>query len=228
MREGLPNLQTVIGENAREFRLNAGLTLDQVSTAAKRRGLKWSESRVADFEAGRIAPSLTTLLAVCLALNDAGCTEAKLPLFVKYGGNTIKINDTLELLDTDIEKLLLGKPVTRSEPREPTPGDTTSMLGWKRTPFERKVMHHHEASIVTAARNAKMAGATEERIRKSLRISPLLLAHLSAALWDRSFSEERDHRAGAGASAQKRGRVSRGMQAELESAIEEAQHGNHQ
>lgn len=223
---GLVPLQTVIGLNAREFRLGAGLTLDQVSAAARRRGLKWSESRVADFEAGRVAPNLTTMLAVCLALNDAGCSEASLPLLCKYGGSPVKINDSLALLDQDVARLLNGKRIDGPEPLELGDNDPARLLGWKRTPFERKVFHRHEADIVTYARIAKTAGATEDRIRKSLGISPALLAHLSAALWGRSFSEERDRRAGVAANAQKRGRVSRDMQAELKSAIKGGQSGD--
>jgi hypothetical protein len=216
-----------MGLNAREFRHGAGLTLDQVSAAARRRGLKWSESRVADFEAGRVAPNLSTLLAFCLALNDAGCSEASLPLLVKYI-SPIRINDSLALLDADVVRLLDGRRVDGPEPMELTDDDPARVLGWKRTPLERKIFQRHEADLPTTARIAKTAGATEERIRKSVGISPMLLAHLSAALWSRSFSEERDHRAGADANAQKRGRVSRAMQAELNAAIEGGQRGDNQ
>ena len=224
---GWPSLQVVIGANAREFRLGAGLTLDQVSLAARRRGLKWSESRVADFEAGRAAPNLATLLAVCLALNDAGCPEANLPGLVKYV-SPIKINDSLDLLDADIVRLLAGEPANGPEPMEPVVGDPANALGWKRTPFERKIFHRYEAELTKSSRIARTAGATEDRIRKALGISPLLLAHLSTALWGSSFSEERDRRAGAAANAQKRGRVSRELQAELQSAIEGVSRGNSQ
>lgn len=63
---------------------------------------------------------------------------------------------------------------------------------------------------------------------KALRIAPLTLAHITAALWKSTFSEERDRRAGDGANAQKRGQVSRALQLELEVAIEEALSGNDQ
>ena len=45
-------LPEVIGDHARQLRLSAGLTLDQVAVATKVRGLNWTESRVADFESG--------------------------------------------------------------------------------------------------------------------------------------------------------------------------------
>lgn len=61
---------------------------------------------------------------------------------------------------------------------------------------------------------------------KALGISLPTLAHMTTALWKRTFSEERDRRAGDGANAQKRGQVSRTMQDELSDAIEEALGGN--
>ena len=224
---GLVPLATVIGLNAREFRHSAGLTLDQVSAAARRRGLKWSESRVADFEAGRVAPNLTTLLAICLALNDAGCSEASLPFLIKYI-SPVKINDSLALLDEEIKGILEGRRIDGPEPVVPVDDDPAGSLGWKRTPLERKIFHRLEVDLPTMARIARTAGATEDRIRKSLGISPQLLAHLSAALWGQSFSVERNRRAGTEANAQKRGRVSRELQAELQSAIEAVRRGNNQ
>jgi len=74
----------------------------------------------------------------------------------------------------------------------------------------------------------RSAGATEERIRKSLGISAMLLARATASLWKRTFSQERDRRAGAGANAQKRGQITRQMRAELDAAIEAAKHGDDQ
>src|SRR5271168_1147567 len=78
-------LATVIGKNAHRLRTNAKLTLDQVSHAARMRGLNWSESRVADFESGRVAPNLATLIAVVLALADAGCAKATFPELLRSG-----------------------------------------------------------------------------------------------------------------------------------------------
>jgi len=68
----------------------------------------------------------------------------------------------------------------------------------------------------------------EERIRKSLGISAMLLATATASLWKRTFSQERDRRAGAGANAQKRGQITRQMRAELDAAIAAAKHGDDQ
>src|SRR5271157_3437151 len=98
-------LATVIGKNARQLRRDAGLTLDQVSIAARMRGLNWSESRVADFESGRVAPNLATLIVFCLALADAGCAEATFPDLL-CSESPIQINDSLLLLKEQVFNLL--------------------------------------------------------------------------------------------------------------------------
>ena len=50
--------------------------------------------------------------------------------------------------------------------------------------------------------------------------------HLTAALWEKTFSDERDQRAGDGANPQKRGQVTRLMQVELAARINEALDGD--
>lgn len=217
-------LAYVIGANAHELRLGAGLTLDQVSRAARARGLKWSESRVADFEAGRVAsPSINTLLAFVLALDDAGCEEATLPALMTYV-SPIQINDSLQLFDSDIVKLLEGKRVKRALAASDI---APERLPWKRSPRDRKITHAIEMTdIGGCARILKAQGATEERMSKNLNVAPSTLAHLTTALWKRTFSDERDRRAGEGANAQKRGQISRTMQAELRAAIQGALDGD--
>jgi transcriptional regulator with XRE-family HTH domain len=216
-------LAFVIGANARELRLDAGLTLDQVSRAARARGLKWSESRVADFEAGRVAsPSINTLLAFVLALSDAGCADATLPGLMQ-NISPIQINDTLQLLESDVVNLLAGERARRalsaSEVAPPA-------LSRKLSPRDRKISNALEYEQVgVILRVIRAQGATEERMSKSLRIAPSTLGHLTAALWQRTFSDERDRRAGEGANAQKRGQVSRAMLDELRTAIDEALDG---
>ncbi len=223
-------LADVIGANAHRLRSQAGLTLDQVSIAARRRGLRWSESRVADFEAGRVAPNLGTLAAYCIALSDLGCSEATLPRLVEYS-TPVQINDELLLWEFDLVNLMSGRPVEEPKPVETQPEDEESFTLID-TPFERsvawRVTSRYGLHFPTLGAVKKASGATEERLRKSLGSSSMLLAHLSAALWKQTFSQERDMRAGAGANAQKRGQVSRQMRAELQAAIRAATHGDDQ
>jgi transcriptional regulator with XRE-family HTH domain len=224
MTAGNAHLANVIGLNAKEFRLNAGLTLDEVSRAARGRGLKWTESRVADFEAGRVAsPSLNTLLAFVLALSDAGCPEATLPKLVGYIPGSVQINDSLQLHDVDIVNLLKGQRAERALNADPV---VAQGVPSRRTTRDRKIFDRFGANISLLGKVHSSQGAADHRMSKALNIAPMTLARVTATLWNRSFSEERDRRAGPSANAQKRGQVSRALQSELEIAIEEALRGN--
>jgi transcriptional regulator with XRE-family HTH domain len=204
-------LALVIGRNARRLRRDAGLTLDQVSIAAQMRGLNWSESRVADFESGRVAPNLATLVAFCLALADAGWAEAALPELLR-SETPIRINDSLLVSNKQMVDLVSRRPAWK-------PGELTAAIdaSWE----------HIEGSGFWET-FAEVTGATDERTWKALGISRTELADWSTRLWNRTFSEERDRRAGPGANAQKRGQVSRQLRKELQAALETAAGGDDQ
>jgi len=219
------DLATVIGSNARRLRRNAGLTLDEVSRAARRHGLSWSESRVADFEAGRVAPDLRTLVPLSLALIDAGCVGATWERLLT-SLPPIRINDSLLLWDDQLRKLLSGR-IVKVKRLEDTRNDDYDDGRNQLTPEEWVISERFPIDDPATLRAVKWsAGATEERIRKSLGVSPMLLATVTASLWKRTFSQERDRRAGEGANAQKRGQVTRQMRAELQAAIEAATSGD--
>jgi hypothetical protein len=190
--------------------------------------LRWSESRVADFEAGRVAPTLTTLAALCLALTDLKCPDATLPDLIT-NPRPVEINESLALMSQDLRNVLAGKPVRKPvtlDPREGGADSSFSLITDSSVLHGSRVREEHiryryggdiPRSTYWAVRRA--SGATEERMRKRLGISSLAFHTTSAALWKRSFSEERDRRAGPGANAQKRGQVSRQLMAELQKAI---------
>jgi hypothetical protein len=220
-------LASVIGKNAHRLRTNAGVKLDQVSIAARNRGLNWSESRVADFESGRVAPNLATLIAVVLALQDAGCAAATFPELLRtISRGPIQVNDSMALWNEQVIKLLSGQPAGRPDPlgrtRKGVPGSFTELEPDESIISER--LPFYSPAILAAV--IKASGASEERTRKALGISSMLLAGLSAALWKRTFSQERDRRAGPEANAQKRGQVSRELRKELQAVIEAATHGD--
>jgi hypothetical protein len=215
------DLAAVIGSNAKRMRVNADLTLDQVSVAARGRGLSWSESRVADFEAGRVAPDLRTLVPFCLALADAGCLGASFDKLLT-SVPPIRINDSLLLWDHELRKLLSGR-IVKVKRLETENDEDRSELTPEEWILSERFPIDDPAILMRVHRSA---GATEERVRKSLGIPPMLLATVSASLWKRTFSQERDRRAGKGANAQKRGQVTRQMRTELQAAIEAATSGD--
>ncbi len=209
------------------MRLSTGLTLDQVAGAARRRGLSWSESRVADFEAGRVAPNLETLIPYCLALTDISCSATPSSL-VGPTNQFIALNKTLRLRASDIVKMLSGEAVAKPQrPARSRPMDQTERSALIVDTDERRIAEFYIDDVKLSTLRAiwESSGAAEERMRRSLGISLMLLANLSAALWKRRFSEERDRRAGENANAQMRGRISRQLREELLTAIERARDG---
>ncbi|WP_084721827.1 hypothetical protein [Rhodococcus marinonascens] len=69
-------------------------------------------------------------------------------------------------------------------------------------------------------------GLTEARIAKALGVEAGTIDNLAWYLWRRSFSDERDHRAGQDANAQKRGRITRELKSELSIALEKVSRGD--
>ena len=72
---------------------------------------------------------------------------------------------------------------------------------------------------VDLERMRRRSGLTEYRLATRLGISRDQLASMSFRLWQKTFSERRDQLAGADANAQKRGRISRELRAQLEKAL---------
>ena len=219
-------LAVVIGRNAKTFRTRAGLTLNDVSIAARKQGLEVARVAGVRVQRGAVAANLGTLVAVCLALNDAGCEDATLPALVDYGGGPIRVNERLALYDFDIQRLLQGKPLEAVPTAEdPTEEDLAAEFTTIKTAWERWIAGTLDVDLATIVRVKKASGAAEERVRKSIGISSMLLAHISASLWGNTFSAERDRRAGEGANAQKRGQITRAMRQELEREIREREEG---
>lgn len=132
---------------------------------------------------------------MCLALEDAGCAEATLPALLR-SALPIKVNESLWLSSEQVTNLLSGRPAGKLF-KDLSPELLTAAIN-----------SGFEAALPLLA---EIAGATEERTSKALGINTAELADLSVALWNRTFSEERDRRAGDGANAQKRGQVTRQM-----------------
>lgn len=224
------DLSVVIGANAKRLRKAAGLTLDQVAITTRQRGLKWNGSRVADFEAGRVSPNLATLTAFAFALADAGCTEITLADLVD-SDTAVRVNDAITLHARDLHDAMRGDSLNSMVAAR-------SLIGPIRLKFGDRILIDlaHDAEEGEAAQLSRYlertdaetvnsilltSGSAEHRVHRALRISPTLLAAVSAALWGRSFSDERDTRAGTDANAQKRGQITRRLQHELKAELDD-------
>jgi transcriptional regulator with XRE-family HTH domain len=214
------SLAVVVGRNCQLRRKAIGITQDDLARYARDVGLHWTASKVGDFEAGRRAPTFATVLTVLLALNcaaedaaeaaDAEAQYVRLSDLVAVDG-LITLTDTLDVKGGQLAGVCRGDafvlaPITQDAIL--TLQAAAEALGVRDI---AKVLQRH--------------GLTEYRLAKALGVEPVRLAQLSFQLWQRTFSEERDRRAGPEVTQQKKGRISRELRAELEKEVAD---GNNQ
>ena len=187
------SLATLIGRNARRIRTDAELTLDRVAAEVSTLGHKWSHSRVAAFERGDVSPTLPTILVVCAALARLAGHDVTLA-DLTASDDPVQITDGLAADASAVSAVLGGASAAAIAPPDPfaRPQDSAE---------DRRVAYG--------------SGRAERDLARSLGADPRIVAMASADLWGRSYSDERDVRAGADASPQARGRVSRTLKAEL-------------
>jgi transcriptional regulator with XRE-family HTH domain len=199
------SLAVVVGRNCKRIRSAIGVTQDELAERARLVGLRWTASAVGDFEAGRSAPSFATVLAVGMALQIAledtaeqrnetpqwGVTLADL----LEGDGSVALTDRMAVPTRLLAAACRGQIFAFADPRST------------------------REFFADAGKVIPLGGLTEHRLAKRLGMSTFVLASLSAELWQHTFSEERDRRAGPDANQQKRGRVSRELRAELEEAL---------
>lgn len=216
-------LAAVVGQNCKRIRNQIGITQDELARYARDRGLRWRASTVADFEGARSAPTFATVLALSITLQDAvqvsdaaAVRSGKRPIsmdvavldqLVQFDGE-IEVNDDLAL-SADV---VIG--ICRSQAR---PGMMWTPPG---SEPEGTIQFYRDAwgdsSLTPIERVLLRSGSAEDRLARQLGIERHRLAELSNLLWQSTFSEERDRRAGLGANQQKKGRITREMRAELE------------
>ena len=233
MRESLAE---VVGRNWTRLRSDAGLTQEQFVRYAREVGLRWTASKVADFERGRREVAFGTVLAVSLALSKAladaeqrgGVAHSPVTLadLVQSAGSLTLTPDGPDPLGVVVADVCHGRPW----PLEPE-----TLLGTDELETQRALKRVVESALskalvdgqldpnLTSAELADMrrrSALSEDRLAQRLGISRDRLAAVSFRAWaGRTFSEERDQRAGLQANQQKRGRVARELRTELEKEL---------
>jgi transcriptional regulator with XRE-family HTH domain len=229
-------LAAVAGRNCTRLRSAAGLTQEQFARYARDVGLRWTASKVADFERGRREVAFGTALAVSLALSNAlvdaeqrsAAVDGLVTLadLVQSDGNVILTPDGPDPLGAVVADVCRGRP---------WPLRPMDLLGAdelkSQAVFQQVIDSALSKALVDGYFDPNLtttdlehmrqrSGLTEDRIAQRLKISRDRLAAVAFRRWDgRTFSEERDQRAGPDANPQKRGRVTRELRAELEEAL---------
>ena len=191
-------LQALIGRNARRIRTDARFTLDRVAAEVTALGHPWTHSRVAAFERGTVAATLPMLLIVASALNRL--VEAPVTL-----ADLVASTDPVQITEAVAVEASLVAAALSGEPVDIGPAD----------PFANIDDAEPMRTVLSGT------GRAERDLAASLGIDARTLADASRDTWGRSYSDERDRRAGAGASAQAKGRVSRELRVELQRTLDE-------
>jgi hypothetical protein len=203
-----PTVAELLGRRAQQLRGDRKVEL--VARAARLAGLNWGTGRIADLEAGRVSPTLPTLIALCWAFTDLLKRPVSLADLFPDDGNVTLMPGVVvpaRLLRKALEGHLADPPAAVSLARSGFP-----IAGLDVPPSDVRAGKR----LKTVERSMLEA---DYRMAHSIGISPEMAAVEMAALWGRSFTAERDRRAGPDANPQKRGRISRDLKAELREAI---------
>jgi transcriptional regulator with XRE-family HTH domain len=218
-------MSTILGRNCRTLREGAGLTRADIARTAKRAEIPWTTSKLNDVESGRQAATLELATELAYVLSIATGSPVSLADLIATTGR-VAVSGVSSMDGARWSAALLGGHWPPLQV-DPDPEDAA---------LARQIVEHDlddmGAAVLLAAHVVhcrKHAGLTEQRVAKRLGLDDLTLARASAELWTRTFSEERDHRAGPG-NAQRRGQVTRALQEELRTwisrRIEEASNGD--
>jgi hypothetical protein len=207
----------VIGQNAQ--RLRGDHKIDDLAKAVTAHGLQWGGGRISDLEAGRVVPRLETLYVLCRAFSDLLGREVGLDDLLAGHGEVIITGDRAAPLPV-LRDWLAGGPPALPEPISPEqllrdflaehPDFGARFPPRRRQPLLWKIWHDY--------------GEAEDRAARALGVDKGRLVNAMADRWGKSLTAERDQRAGPGASAQKRGQITRALRDELRKAITDGDH----
>jgi transcriptional regulator with XRE-family HTH domain len=213
-------LAVVVGQNCRRIRSEADVTQNMLAKNARNVGLRWTASKVGQFERGQNTPTFGTVLAVSIALSWATERDVLPADLVEFDG-FIEFNNEWKLTGPKVVAALRGEPWGVL-----TVGDTGMKVDREflarafASRAERGLPARYGGLLVRDIEEVqRRSGLDEERLAKRLGIDNNLLAEASVYLWGRSFSDERDRLSGPAANAQKRGQVSRKLQKQIQEEL---------
>lgn len=220
------SLPKVIGGNARRLRREAGATLEQMAAALEDYGVNWSTGRVGDLESGRVAASIPTVVAVSLALSALVRRPVAMVELFEHAA-PVRINDQLTLREGGLHAVFVGEQLTWKMVSAER-SNATTLFASARDEFGRmkRFAERYGEVNLDLIQRAERVGLAEKRAAEDLGVKAGTIAHAAAYMWRRTFTEERDHRAGRDATPQRLGQVTRQMKSELRSAFEELGRGD--
>lgn len=220
----MPNsvdIQVVIGRNVRRLRGKASMA--DLAVIASEYGEVWDAGSIGKIEAGKYKATIQLLGVLSMALTRLTGREVRVHEFLwQETPQLITLNRLLVAEPASLLSFLAGEKVLEAgqivEPSNDFEATVTAAF-----------RNHPEAiSLKPAGRVYRELTHGDRRIAREVSLSPEVFAVWCSLLWSRTFTAERDVRAGDNASAQKRGRVSRELKQELRDYMERYGHGDGQ
>jgi len=225
MSDDRQSVREVVGENARRIRDSVGASQDDVATAAREVGLRWTRSRVAALERGDKSVDVAELVLLAQVLGEVSGKPVGVGDLLDGQGATV-LSPAVTVHRSSLARWLGGEPVEVLVADVPGGLEQLQDILARAPEVLTRLARLAGADTKTRAVSdaVRAAGEAEERAGRTLGVSRADVAHLSAGLWGHALTTERDSRVGdapPGSRAQLRGRVTRQLVAELRERLEE-------
>jgi len=204
-----------IGYTVRALRGENSVTLDALATAMRGRGFEWSTGSVGNLEAGRMKVTIAIAIALADALSER--TGRPIALADLLGdAEHVEISPRLRIKAAKVRDILNGSsaPILAGDLFGDPALRTRADEAWTR--FQRYLSTSDDPALEMPLAVVRAA--------RALGLSAVALQSRSMEIYGRSILEERDARAGEGASAQALGAAMRVLIKELR---ERYPHGEH-
>lgn len=208
--------------------------MEQLATAGRSNGAGWSSGSISVMERGMFKPTIETLAHLALALDDLN-EEQSARGTITIGdlletAHPIELGDGKTVTKERLLKFLGGEPSgvlldvhNQSDNFNHWLQEYVSKLDKLNVPLSSKQMTR---KYFREMESAGKESQTEIRLAKKINIDVLELRHWAYFLWTKTFEQQRDLLAGDGATAQKKGRISRELLADIQTAMENNANGN--
>lgn len=210
----MATIDDAVARFLREFREERGLTLTQISEAAKTYGAQWGAASVRAIERGESALTLEKLITLALALRLVSASEPFSLTDLLGDTERFKIGTGDRAFSVKREWLagiLNGAGVDPLAKGMLKPGLFNAAQWIARNAGE----HDLPPNVTSEQIYVAVPTGAEKRAAKKAGISDLAIALWARHLWGHSLDEEARERAGENATPQARGRVTRILLDEL-------------
>lgn len=216
------DLAVVIGRNCKALRGPASMA--ELAEHARRFGARWNSGYIAKIEAG-MRPSVATLVVLAAALESLTEETVRVEHLLKTEfDEPIELSDGVQVSNGYLlTKILRGEANLNADLEGVVQRSLAENSALAKVRMaERLIPGTWPGGVshvdVVEAHLENTEG--DDRIARSMGFGGDLLTAWSLKLWGKSFTAERDSRAGKQANAQKRGQITRQMKTEVQEAIE--------